>query len=111
MKFKFPGRLKPLAGMFTVIWVELTSVAAMFVPLIATVEVEVKPVPVRVIWIGTPMGPATGEMDVSVGTGGFVIITWNGAEVAAPAVDTVSSAVPALARSASGTVAFSWISP
>lgn len=107
MKFKFPGRFKSLAGTFTVNSVELTTVVAMFVPLIAAAELDVKPVPVSVTWTGTPIGAAAGEMDVSVGTGGFVMLTWNGVEVT-PSVETVRSAVPGLVKSAVGTVAFSW---
>src|SRR5690348_6274514 len=107
VKFKLPGRLKMLAGRFTVIWVELTTVAAMFVPLIATVEFDVKSAPVSVTWTGTPMGAAAGERRVSVGAGGFVMLTWNGKDVVTPGVDTVICAVPALVRSAARTLAFS----
>ena len=108
VKFEFSGRLKLLAGTSTVIWVGLTTVAAMLVPFIATVEFNVKSAPVSVTWTGTPIGPPAGEMYESVGTGGFVMLTWNGVEVVTPAVDTVNCAVPTLVRSAAGTVALNW---
>ena len=67
----------------------------------------VKPVPVRVSVVAVLIAPALGEIEVSVGTGGFVMVTVIALERAGVAVGvlTVKVAVPAVARSVAGTVA------
>ena len=107
MKFRFPGSVTLAAGIATVSSVLFTYVAAMFVPFIATVELAVNPVPASVTVAAVLIGPALGEMEVSVGAGGLSMDTLTGADVEGEAawLETVMLAVPSEARRLAGTSA------
>ena len=75
----------------------------------ATVVLGTKPVPCKVTWLAVPIGPAFGDMPVSVGAGGLAMVTLIALDVdgVVPGVSTVIEAVPAEVRSAAGTVVLS----
>lgn len=79
----------------------------MLVPLRATVELEVNPVPIRFTIAAVLIGPALGESEVSVGAGGLVIETVSALEVEGVAVAslTVMVAVPEVVSRFAGNVA------
>lgn len=77
------------------------------VPLYATVEFGVNPVPVRVRVTSVLMGPAFGEIDVSVGADAVTISTVSALETAGVAAGafTVMLALPTPVRNLAGTSA------
>jgi hypothetical protein len=78
-----------------------------------TVVSAVNPVPFRLTAVAALIGPAVGEIEVRVGTGGFVIFTVIALESdgVALGVVTFTLAVPAAVRSAAGTVAYNALPP
>jgi hypothetical protein len=72
---KRPGVARLDTGTFAVRLVELTKVVGTEVPFTSTEEVDTKPVPVTPIETAVLIGPALTDNDVSVGTGGFVMLT------------------------------------
>jgi hypothetical protein len=79
----------------------------MLVPFSNTVELVVKPVPYSATVATVFTSPEFGESDVSVGTGGFAIVTVTAFDKAGVEVEllTVMVAVPADASRLAGTVA------
>jgi hypothetical protein len=107
VKFTLPGSATLDAGIVVVSSVELTYVAAMFAPFRVTVEFAVNPVPFRVTVVAALIGPAFGEIDVSVGGGGFAIVTVTAFDTAGVEVElsTVIVALPTVVSRFAGTVA------
>ena len=85
----------------------------MVVPFTATVELAVKPVPFSVTIAAVLTSPEFGESDVSVGAGGFAIVTVTAFDKAGVEVEllTVMEAVPADASRLAGTVATMYSGP
>ena len=109
----FPGIARLDAGKVAVISVELTYVDDMVSPFRATVVFAVNPVPVSVTALAVLIGPALGDIEVNVGTGGLVMATLSAFEtgVLAAGVSTVTVAVPTVVRSEAGTIANSSVPP
>jgi hypothetical protein len=74
-------------------------------PFTATVELDVKLVPSSIREAAVFTGPPVGEMDISVGGGGFVMeaVTLFEVEGVAAMLDTVTVAVPVAVRRLAGT--------
>jgi hypothetical protein len=104
---RFPGSLTADAGRLTVICEELTNVEAMSVPFRATVEEELKPVPLMVRVAAVLIGPVLGVMEETLGGGGGMMVTVSVFEVEGVEVEltTVTLAVPVVVRRFAGTVA------
>lgn len=102
VKFTLPGSVTLEAGIVTVSFVEPERVAAMLVPFIATVEFGVKFMPYSVTEVAELIGPELGEIEVSVGDGGFTTATVVTADVPPPgaAFTAVSERLPVAATSA-----------
>jgi hypothetical protein len=80
--FTAPAVAMLAAGIVAPICVEPKYCDAMAVPFSATVELDVNPVPVSVICVTVSTGPEFGEICVSVGAGGLVIVTVSALETA-----------------------------
>ena len=103
-----------VAGMAAVSWVDETYVVVRAAPFHRTEEPVTKPVPVTVRVNADPPAVAElGEMEVRVGTGLFAVLMMKvrALEVPPPGVGlkTVTDADPAVAMSAAGIDAVSWV--
>jgi hypothetical protein len=110
--FTFPGSATVEAESGHVICPEFTTVHGAVVPFMVTVESVVNPDPVSVRVAAVLIGPELGLIEASVGVAGLVMFSVTAFETGGVAVgvETVTLAVPALAKSAAGTVAVSEVS-
>jgi hypothetical protein len=108
VRLPFPGNRFELPGIVAVSVVPDTYVVVKGLPLYDTTEDDVKPVPFSVTFVSAAIAPAPGETEVSVGTGGLLMLTVTAFEVDVTAVGeyTVTLAVPAVPSKAAGSCAY-----